>query len=153
MPKPANYNKLVLAHGVTMALALLWFIPIAIFAAAFLRSRPQRPLPESEKPGTIDHHSQQYRNQNEQGHGSQAWKYIHIAFNVTATALIIAGFTLGYYASGNSFQVGVKNAHFVSTHATPIILFFPSTNNARSLASHSSSESWSKRFSEAPWSW
>lgn len=111
MSQPANYDKLVLAHGVTMALALRWFIPIAIFAAAFLRPQPARPLPESEKPGTVDAH--EYRQQQSRGRFLSAWKWVHNVFNITATALIIAGFTLGYEASGNSFQVGTKNAHFV----------------------------------------
>lgn len=113
MPEPANYNKLVLAHGVTMALALLWFIPIAIFAAAFLRPQPSRPLPESDKAGTLDAHSYEHRQGQGKGRFATAWKYVHIIFNITATALIIAGFTLGYEASGNSFQTGSKNAHFV----------------------------------------
>lgn len=90
--RPDNYYALVLAHGVVMSLALLWFIPLAIFAAKFLR-----PSTRSLK----------------QQKSSQLWKYIHITMNVMATMLIIAGFTLGYYASGNSFQVGTMNAHFV----------------------------------------
>ena len=95
---PSNYYVLVLAHGVVMALALLWFIPIAIFAAKFFRSVDQ---PVHDK-HTVIHKR------------SHAWKYVHITMNIIATMLIIAGFTLGYYASGNSFQLGTKNAHFAS---------------------------------------
>ncbi|CCG82960.1 Putative uncharacterized protein [Taphrina deformans PYCC 5710] len=86
-----RYYKLVLAHAVVMSLAILWFIPIAIFAAKFFRRPANTKLEGSGK----------------------TWKTIHILSNVTATALIIAGFTLGYYASGNNFQVGVKNVHFI----------------------------------------
>ena len=86
---PSNYKVLVLAHAVVFALALLWFIPIAIFAARFLK-----PV----------HHGK---------HASRAWFWTHMTSNVIATALIIAGFTLGYYASGNSFEVGSMNAHFI----------------------------------------
>lgn len=101
---PTRYRKLVLAHALVMALALLWFIPIAIFAAKFFRSPTTGRVnggDEKKLAGT-----------------GKAWKTIHIISNVIATALIIAGFTLGYYLSGNSFQVGLDNAHFVRIYAS-----------------------------------
>lgn len=96
----ANYYTLVLAHAVVFSLALLWFIPIAIFSAKFFRSR-NKALSKN----------------------GQIWKYVHISMNIVATLLIIAGFTLGYYASGNSFQVGRGNAHFVSQSCFRQVIF------------------------------
>lgn len=89
-----------------MALAFLWFIPIAIFAAKFFR-----PFVTNSQ---VDHSSQYHDKASDvEQVGKKRWWNVHSLSNIIASALVIAGFTLGYYASGNSFKTGVKNVHFI----------------------------------------